>query len=56
MPAKTILVGGFFFCEKFSELDAEDNLSTQTPSQRRTQEDIHSDSLELARSSDAIIP
>ena len=31
-------------------------MSTQTPSQQRTQEDIHSDSLELARSSPAIIP
>jgi len=31
-------------------------LSTQTSSQQRTLEDIHHDSLELARSSDAIIP
>ena len=31
-------------------------MSTQTSSQQRTQEDIHSDSLELARSSPAIIP
>ena len=31
-------------------------MSTQTPSQQRTQEDIHGDSLELARSSPAIIP
>ena len=31
-------------------------MSTQTSSQQRTLEDIHHDSLELARSSDAIIP
>ena len=31
-------------------------MSTQTTSQQRTLEDIHSDSLELARSSEAIIP
>ena len=31
-------------------------MSTQTSSQKRTLEDIHSDSLELAKSSDAIIP
>ena len=31
-------------------------MSTQTPSQQRPQEEIHSDSLELARSSPAIIP
>ena len=31
-------------------------MSTQTPSQRRTQEDIHRDSLELARSAPSIIP
>ena len=31
-------------------------MSTQTSSQQRTQEDIHSDSLELARSSESIIP
>ena len=31
-------------------------MSTQTPSHQRAQEDIHSDSLELARSSSAIIP
>ena len=31
-------------------------MSTQTPSQKRTLEDIHSNSLELARSSAAIIP
>ena len=31
-------------------------MSTQTSSQQRTQEDIHHDSLELARSSEAIIP
>ena len=31
-------------------------MSTQTPSQRRTQEDIHRDSLELARTGQSIIP
>jgi sulfite reductase beta subunit-like hemoprotein len=49
-------VGGFFFCEKFIGIDTEEDLSTHTSSQQRTQEDIHQDSLELARSSEAIIP
>lgn len=31
-------------------------MSTQTPSQRRTQQDIHQDSLELARTAQSIIP
>ena len=31
-------------------------MSTQTPSQQRTLEDIHRDSLELAKSSESIIP
>jgi sulfite reductase beta subunit-like hemoprotein len=40
----------------FGAIFREENLSSQTSSQQRTLEDIHHDSLELARSSESIIP
>jgi len=49
-------IGGLYFCQNFGRLNAEEKLSTQAPIQRRAQEDIHHDSLELAKTSQAIIP
>ena len=47
---------GFSFVKFKGVIVKEEKLSTQTSSQQRTLEDIHSDSLELAKSSEAIIP
>ena len=54
-PPTFLKLAGFSFV-KFGTLKGDENLSTQTTSQQRNLEDIHSDSLELARSSEAIIP